>query len=96
MELLCWNTDEATSQNVQNFIADSVVLDISPGVITQCVSLRKGKKIKTPDAIIAATAMAQMYLIPDRLGALWDLISRQQIILQPLKLIIPVQMVLIR
>lgn len=96
MELLCWNTDEATTQSVQNFIADSVVLDISPDVITQCVRLRKGKKIKTPDAIIAATAMAQMYLIPDRLGSLWDLISRQQIILQPLKLIIPVQMVLIR
>lgn len=58
IELLCWNTDEATTQSVQNFIADSVVLDISPDVIAQCVALRKGKKIKTPDAIIAATALA--------------------------------------
>lgn len=58
IELLCWNTDEATTQNVQNFIADSVVLDISTEVIAQCVALRKGKKIKTPDAIIAATALA--------------------------------------
>ena len=61
--LLCWNTDEATTINVQNFIADSIVLDISPDVITQCVALRKGKKIKTPDAIIAATALAYGYTL---------------------------------
>lgn len=63
IELLCWNTDEVTTQNVQSFIADSVVLDISPDVITQCVALRKGKKIKTPDAIIAATALAYGYTL---------------------------------
>lgn len=63
IELLCWNTDTATTQNVQNFIVDSMVLDISPDVITQCVALRKGKKIKTPDAIIAATALAYGYTI---------------------------------
>ena len=63
IELLCWNTDEATTINVQNFIADSIVLDISPDVITQCVALRKGKKIKTPDAIIAATALAYGYTL---------------------------------
>jgi predicted nucleic acid-binding protein len=58
IELLCWNTDQTTTQNIQNFIADSVVLNIIPDVIAQCVSIRKGKKIKTPDAIIAATALA--------------------------------------
>lgn len=63
IELLCWNTDEATTQSVQNFNADSVVLDISPDVISQCVALRKGKKIKTPDAIIAATALAFGYTL---------------------------------
>ena len=63
IELLCWKTDAATEQNVQNFIADSIVLDITPDVITQCVNLRKGKKIKTPDAIIAATALAYGYTI---------------------------------
>ena len=63
IELLCWNTDEATTINVQNFIADSIVLDISPDVITQCVALRKGKKIKTPDAIIAATALGYGYTL---------------------------------
>lgn len=58
IELLCWNTDETTEQYVRNFIADSLVFDITSEVINHCVSLRKGKKIKTPDAIIAATALA--------------------------------------
>lgn len=60
---MCWNTDTATTENVQNFIAESVVLDISPDVVSQCISIRKGKKIKTPDAIIAATALAYGYTI---------------------------------
>jgi predicted nucleic acid-binding protein len=63
IELLCWNTDEATTESVNNFIGDSVVLDISPDVIAHCVALRKGKKIKTPDAIIAATALAYGYTL---------------------------------
>jgi len=63
IELLCWNTDEATTQSVEEFIADSTVLDISPDVIAYCVALRKGKKIKLPDAIIAATALANSYTL---------------------------------
>ncbi len=63
IELLCWKTDTANEQKIKDFISDSLVLDISPTVITQCVNLRKGKKIKTPDAIIAATALAFDYTI---------------------------------
>lgn len=63
IELLCWNTDKATTENVKNFIADSVILDISPDVIAHCVALRKDKKIKTPDAIIAATALAHGFVL---------------------------------
>jgi predicted nucleic acid-binding protein len=63
IELLCWKTDAATEQKVSDFIGDSLVLDISPDVIFQCVKLRKGKKIKTPDAIIAATALAYGYTL---------------------------------
>jgi hypothetical protein len=58
IELLCWETDESNMQSVENFIGDSTILDISRDVILQCVNLRKSKKIKTPDAIIAATALA--------------------------------------
>ncbi len=63
IELLCWNSDNATEINVQNFIADSRVLNINADVIFHCVGLRRGKKIKTPDAIIAATALAHGFTL---------------------------------
>ena len=66
IELLCWNTDSLTQQKVRDFIADSLVWDISPEVIQHCVSIRKGKKIKTPDAIIAATALANDFILITR------------------------------
>lgn len=63
IELLCWKTDDKTAQNIKEFISDSVVLDINDDVISHCVNLRRNKKIKTPDAIIAATALAFDYTI---------------------------------
>lgn len=58
IELLCWKTDIAKEQRVKEFIADSTIFDITPDVITHCVNIRRNKKVKTPDAIIAATALA--------------------------------------
>ena len=63
IELLCWKTDVIIEQDIKDFINDSRILDINPYVIAQCVKLRKGKKIKTPDAIIAATALAHNYML---------------------------------
>lgn len=57
IELLCWNTDAFILQNIKDFIADSIVLNISQEIVTECVRTRRNKKIKTPDAIIAATAL---------------------------------------
>jgi predicted nucleic acid-binding protein len=58
IELLSWKTTEDTEQKVKNFIDDSLVLHISEDVILKSVSIRRGQKIKTPDAIVAATALA--------------------------------------
>ncbi len=58
IELLCWNTDVHTQQKVKNFIDDSTVINITSEVIEACVNIRRVKKIKTPDAIIAASALA--------------------------------------
>jgi len=58
IELLCWKTDIAKEQKVKSFIADSVIFNITPNVLSYCVNIRRNKKIKTPDAIIAATAIA--------------------------------------
>ena len=63
IELLCWKTDTGMEQQIKNFIADSIIFDINVNVIAHCVSIRRSKKIKTPDAIIAATAMAHGYTL---------------------------------
>jgi len=57
IELLCWKTDAAMEQQIRNFIADSIIFNITSNVIAHCVDIRRNKKMKTPDAIIAATAV---------------------------------------
>ena len=57
IELLCWKTDAAMEQQIRNFIADSIIFNITYNVIAHCVDIRRNKKMKTPDAIIAATAV---------------------------------------
>ena len=58
IELLCWKTDAAMEQQIRNFINDSIIFNITASIIANCVNIRRNKKMKTPDAIIAATAMA--------------------------------------
>ena len=63
IELLCRKTDDDKEQRVKDFITDSEVLDITPDVIMHCVNIRRDKKVKTPDALIAATAIANDYTL---------------------------------
>jgi predicted nucleic acid-binding protein len=63
IELLCRKTDKRTEQSIQAFINDSNIFDITPEVIRLCVAIRKSRKIKTPDAIIAATALAHNFIL---------------------------------
>ncbi len=63
IEILCWKTDKETEEQVKNFISDSIIYDIDADVLRECVNLRRRRKIKTPDAIIAATALANGFTI---------------------------------
>jgi predicted nucleic acid-binding protein len=63
IELLCWKTDDSSEQSIHSFINDSMVIGITDNVVDECVKIRKGKKIKTPDAIIAATSLANNYTL---------------------------------
>lgn len=58
IELLCWQTSQEIRNKVKAFTHDSTVLSITPDIVTHCVLVRTQKKAKTPDAIIAATALA--------------------------------------
>jgi predicted nucleic acid-binding protein len=63
IELLCWKTDLNTEFWVKEFILKSAVIEIKDSVVQNCVKIRRFKKIKTPDAIIAATALTFDYTI---------------------------------
>lgn len=63
IELLCWKINKKTEGKIHDFISDSIILNISQKAITHCVNLRKYKKIKAPDAIIAATALSYDYTL---------------------------------
>jgi predicted nucleic acid-binding protein len=58
IEALSWvNSDTSKEEVIQEFIHDSNVLWLTPAIVSRCVKIRRNKKIKTPDAIIAATAI---------------------------------------
>ncbi len=58
IELLSWNGPPADMQLLESFIAASTVLPLDEPVIRQTIALRQQHRVKLPDAIIAATALA--------------------------------------
>lgn len=63
IELLSWKTNEQITKNVIDFVNDSLIFNITPEIVATCVEIRIGKKIKTPDAIIAATALVNNFTL---------------------------------
>jgi predicted nucleic acid-binding protein len=64
IEALSWlNPDKRKEMIIREFINDANVVALSSKVVAQCVQLRRSKKIKTPDAIIAATAIVHGFTL---------------------------------
>src|SRR5262249_6195227 len=58
MELLAWpNATKEQLEILTQFVNTSVVFSLDEPVILKAIELRKGYRIKLPDAIIAATAL---------------------------------------
>ena len=58
MELLGFNFTSIDEQTImETFINNCNVIDINNDIVAKTISIRKTKKIKLPDAIIAATAI---------------------------------------
>ena len=57
IESLSWISDKGKEAVVEEFIGDSNVLPLSTDIVKECIKIRRSRKIKTPDAIIAATAI---------------------------------------
>ena len=64
IEALSWvNPDKSKEKVVQEFVKEANVLTISPAIVSECVNIRRGKKMKTPDAIVAATAIVHDFTL---------------------------------
>lgn len=59
IELLSWKADLGIETLIKEFIADSQIVDLKPEIISSCIEIRRSYPIKTPDAIIAATASVE-------------------------------------
>jgi predicted nucleic acid-binding protein len=58
IEALSWrNTDIAKENIVRLFVDFSNVIALSDMIVDECIAIRRNRKMKTPDAIIAATAI---------------------------------------
>lgn len=66
IELLGFNGASDAMQTIEAFISSSSVLPLSEIVVQKTIELRKGKKIKLPDAIIAATALVHNLVLVTR------------------------------
>ncbi|MCU0469882.1 MAG: type II toxin-antitoxin system VapC family toxin [Arcicella sp.] len=63
IELLSWKTDSVSEQKVKDFLKDSEIYNIDFDVVKQSVHLRRKRKMKTPDAIIAGTALSNGFIL---------------------------------
>jgi len=63
IELLCWHAKHEDESAIESLIADCNVINITDDIVSSCVLIRKEVKIKLPDAIIAATAIANSYVL---------------------------------
>ncbi|WP_349294199.1 PIN domain-containing protein [Gracilimonas sediminicola] len=50
----------------KSFVGDSEVLGLSEGIIDLCIQIRKSYRIKLPDALIAATAINNDFILVTR------------------------------
>ncbi|MEL1244292.1 type II toxin-antitoxin system VapC family toxin [Flavobacterium sp. DGU11] len=63
IEILSWKTSTDVEDVVRDFVSDGIVFGITPEIVEISVNIRRRKNIKTPDAIIAATAVANNFTL---------------------------------
>lgn len=66
IEVLGFNALEQHYKTLSNFINDVTVLDLTDNVVNLTIEIRKKNRTKLPDAIIAATAIANDLILISR------------------------------
>ena len=62
IEVLGFNGNESEMKRLEDFVALSTIFYIDEDVANQTIALRKARKMKLPDAIIAATTMVKRFV----------------------------------
>ena len=57
IEVLRYNSPDNVYSILEEFIAESIVYDLNDEIVNHTIRICKSRKIKLPDAIIAATAI---------------------------------------
>ena len=64
IEALSWiSADKKKEDIVRAFVAASTIIQLSNEIAEESIKLRRSRKIKTPDAIIAASAIFHNYTL---------------------------------
>lgn len=63
IEALTWRSNPESEAIIRNFITDSNIVQLNETIVARCVQLRRQRKIRTPDAIIAATAIEGNFIL---------------------------------
>ena len=66
IEVLRYSGSPENELVLNNFINSSVIYSLSPAIIQQTIELCRKSKIKLPDAIIAATALSEKFILITR------------------------------
>jgi predicted nucleic acid-binding protein len=66
IEVLGFPCSKEAQTLLESFFADSNIIKISDDIVNETINIRMHHKIKTPDAIIAATAQINTFVIITR------------------------------
>lgn len=66
IEVLGFNAPDEHYQTLTDFTHDAVILNIDTGIADKSIGIRRAYKIKLPDAIIAATALVNNFILVTR------------------------------
>lgn len=66
IEILRFNTSAADYRVLEEFVSESITLNLDNTVVDKTISICKSARIKLPDAIIAATALVNNLILITR------------------------------
>ncbi|MFO7721749.1 MAG: type II toxin-antitoxin system VapC family toxin [Bacteroidales bacterium] len=57
IEVLACQLDEEDEKLIRDFLDESLIIDLGEEIADKTISIRKTRRVKIPDAVIAATAL---------------------------------------